>query len=201
MKLNLPNKITIARIILAFLILIMLMIPWEQLNINWPVYVFRGTAINLEYIVAGILFLIAACTDFIDGYIARSRNLVTDFGKVADAIADKILVNGLLIILAYERRIPIIVPVVIITRDIITDSCKSICGSKGSVVAASNLGKLKTIFMMVGLTLLMFYNFPFIFLGFNVAEIVIMIATLLSVISGVEYVYNSMPYIFKEESK
>ncbi len=200
MKLNLPNKITIARIILALIILIMLMVPWEAFNVDWPVYVYKDTLISLEYIVAGVLFLIASCTDFLDGYIARSRNLVTDFGKVADAIADKILVNGLLIILAYDRIIPVIIPVVIITRDIITDSCKSICGSKGSVVAASNLGKLKTIFMMVGLTLILFYDFPFALLNINVAEILLILATLLSVISGVEYVYNSMPYLFPKDN-
>ncbi len=199
MKLNLPNKITLARIFLAIIILIMLMVPWESFNVQWPVYVYKDILISLEYIVAGILFLIAALTDFLDGYIARSRNLVTDFGKVADAIADKILVNGLLVILAYERIIPVIIPVVIITRDIITDSCKSICGNKGSVVAASNLGKLKTIFMMVGLTLVMFYDFPFILFNFNIGEILLMIATLLSVVSGVEYVYNSMPYLFPKD--
>ncbi len=207
MKLNLPNKITIARIILGFIIIIMLLLPWQQLNIDWPIYLWYGVTIDLLYIVVGILFIIASCTDFIDGYIARKYNMVTDFGKTMDAIADKILVNGLLIILAYERAIPILIPVVIITRDIITDTCKSICGSKGKVVAASNLGKLKTIFIMVGLAFVLFYNFPFAILNYsfpsfntNIAEIILLIGTLLSVISGVEYVSKSLPYMFEKEN-
>ncbi len=199
MKLNLPNKITMLRIILSLLLLIMLMIPWGELNVEWPVYLINDKLIDLKYIIAGVIFLVAACTDFIDGYIARKYNMITDFGKTADAIADKILVNGLLIILAYDRMIPLLIPVVIITRDIITDSCKSVCGSKGKVVAASILGKLKTIFMMVGVTLVLFYDIPFIFVNIEIAQIIIMIATVLSVVSGVEYVNNSMPYLFSKK--
>ncbi|MDE6284869.1 MAG: CDP-diacylglycerol--glycerol-3-phosphate 3-phosphatidyltransferase, partial [Bacilli bacterium] len=140
-KLNLPSKITVARIILSVIILVMLLIPWYSLGIAWPTYLVGNTTVDLKYIVVGILFVIASASDFLDGYIARKYNLVTDFGKVADAIADKILVNGLLIVLAYERIISIVIPVVIITRDIIVDSCKMISGNKGKVVGASILGK------------------------------------------------------------
>ncbi len=201
MKLNLPNKITVARIILSFILLMLLMLPWEQMGVSFPTYVYEGTIINVKYLIAGFIFIIASVTDFLDGYIARKHNLVTDFGKTADAIADKILVNGLLIILAYERIIPLLIPVVIITRDIITDSCKSVCGSKGKVVAASNLGKVKTIFMMVGLALVLLYDFPFLIFGIEVSEIIIMIATVLSVISGVEYVSKSMPFLKEDDKK
>ena len=141
---NLPNKITITRIFLAVLMLVLLLIPWHDLGIEFPTYLFNGELLNLKYVLAGILFIVASLTDFIDGYLARSRNMITDFGKVADAIADKILVNGLLIILAYDRFIPVIVPVIIITRDIVVDSCKMISGEHGKVVAASFLGKAKT---------------------------------------------------------
>ncbi len=198
-KLNLPNKITVCRIILSFLLLIMLIIPWEQIGVEWPVYSFKNELINLKYLIAGGIFLIAASTDFIDGYIARKYNLITDFGKTADAIADKLLVNGLLVILAYDRIIPLLIPVIIISRDIITDSCKSICGSKGKVVAASKLGKAKTIFMMIGITLTLFYDFPFIYLNIYIGEIFIIIATVISIISGVEYVMNSSKYLFDEK--
>lgn len=198
MKMNLPNKITIARIIIAVLMIIILLIPWHDLGVNFSEYYVKDTVISLKYIIVGILFLIGSVSDFIDGYIARSRNLVTDFGKVADAIADKILVNGLLIILAYDRLIPILIPVVIITRDIIVDSCKMISGNKGKVVAASKLGKLKTICMMVGITLLLFGNIPFVFINVPVDLILILIATVLSVISGCQYYYNVKPYLFSE---
>ena len=115
-NMNLPNKITIVRIILSVLILIMLLIPWSFLGISWPQYLVGNVKVDIKYVIVGILFLVASLSDFLDGYLARKNNQVTDFGKVADAIADKILVNGLLIVLAYERIISIVIPVVIITN-------------------------------------------------------------------------------------
>ena len=201
MKLNLPNKITIARILLAAIMLIMLLIPWYDLGIKFPEYIVNGEILSLKYIIAGIIFIVASVTDFVDGYLARSRNMVTDFGKVADAIADKILVNGLLIILAYDRLIPILVPVVIITRDIIVDSLKMISGNKGKVVAASWLGKAKTMCMMIGLTLVLFNNIPFIFINLSIDIFLLLIATLLSVISGCQYYYNTKDFLLPKPNK
>lgn len=195
---NLPNKITITRIILSILLLIMLVIPWYSLGVEFPIYLFEGITINIKYIIAGIVFVIAAFTDFIDGYIARKKNIVTDFGKVMDAIADKMLVNGVLIILAYERLIPVVVPVIIITRDIIVDSCKMISGANGNVVAASITGKLKTICMLSGITLTFFYNLPFELINIPVSEILIFLATVLAVISGCDYYFKSKKYFDKK---
>ena len=195
---NLANKITMTRIVLSVLLLIMLLFPWSEVGFEWPTYVIKGNLIvNLKFLIAGGVFAFASITDFLDGYIARSRNMVTDFGKVTDAIADKLLVNGLLIILAYERSISIVIPVVIISRDIIVDSCKMIAGNKGHVVAASIAGKIKTICMMCGLTLVLFYNLPFEFIHIPVDQILLILATLLSVISGVQYVANLSVY-FKD---
>lgn len=189
---NLPNKITLGRIITSIIILIMLIIPWYNLGVNFPTFLLAGKiTIDLKYIIAGVLFMIAALTDFLDGHIARSRNLVTDFGKVMDAIADKVLVNGVLIILAYDGFISIAIPVIIITRDIFVDSFKMASGKKGKVVAASFLGKAKTMCMMIGITLTMFYNLPFELIGINIAYALIIIATILSVVSGCEYYYNT----------
>ena len=196
MKLNLPNKITVSRIIMSIVILTMLIIPWYNLGIDFSEYIIHGEVLSLKYIIAGIIFIIASLTDLVDGKIARSRNMVTDFGKVADAIADKILVNGLLIILAYERMIPIIIPVIIITRDTVVDSLKMLSGSKGKVVAASFLGKAKTMCMMIGIALTLFDNIPFIFLNLPIDKFLLLIATLLSVISGYEYYCKSKIYLF-----
>ena len=189
---NLPNKLTIGRIITAILILIMLMIPWDSLGIVFPTFHVAGKVIvDLKYVIAGILFILAALTDFLDGHIARSRNLVTDFGKVMDAIADKVLVNGLLIILAYDGMISVAIPVIIITRDIFVDSFKMASGKKGKVVAASFTGKAKTMCMMIGMALTMFYNLPFELIGLNIADALLIIATILSVISACQYYYNT----------
>lgn len=197
---NLPNKITITRIILSIFILIFLMLPWYQLGIDFPVYTFMGkVVIDSKYFIAGILFMIAALTDFIDGYIARGNDLVTDFGKVMDAIADKILVNGVLIILAFNGFISVFVPVIIIVRDTFVDSIKMVSGNKGKVVAASTLGKIKTVCMMLGISFMFFYNLPFELVHFPVADILILVACLLSVYSACEYYFQIKDFAFKEK--
>lgn len=198
---NLPNKITIGRIILSILMIILLLVPDGSFGFNWPSYLVNDEGLSLQYILAGIIFIVASLTDFVDGYLARKHNLVTDFGKVADAIADKVLVNGLLVVLACNGDLSPVIPVVIITRDTIVDSCKMICGNKGKVVAASWLGKAKTMCMMIGLTLVMFKNIPFCFIGIPMDQLLVIIATILSVVSGCQYYYNSREYLFPESNK
>ena len=188
---NLPNKITITRIVLSVVLLLLLLIPWYNLGIEFSVYNVGNVLIDLKYIIAGIIFLIAASSDFLDGYIARKNNLVTDFGKVMDAIADKLLVNGVLIILAAEKSISVVIPVVIIIRDIVVDSIKMVSGNNGKVVAASILAKIKTICMLSGITLTFFSNLPFELLNIPVADLLLLVAVSLSIISGCEYYYNS----------
>ncbi len=197
---NLPNKITVGRIILSICTLVLLIVPWYQLGIHFPVFSAMGRVIiDSKYMLAGVLFIIASLTDFLDGYIARSENLVTDFGKVLDAIADKVLVNGVLIILAYQGFVPILVPVIIVTRDTIVDAIKMASGSKGKVVGASMMGKAKTICMMIGISFMLFYNLPFELVHFPVADILIILACILSVISGCQYYFNAKALLFTEK--
>lgn len=197
---NLPNKITMVRIVLAVIVLGLLMFPYGSLGINVPVYkVGTNVTIGLNYIIAGVLFVIASVTDFLDGNIARKNNLVTDFGKVMDAIADKVLVNGVLIILAYNGNIPLIIPVVIITRDTVVDSIKMVAGKKGDVVAASIAGKIKTICMMVGLSLVLFSNLPFELMGFRLDYILLIVATILSIYSGIQYFVVNKKYFLEDK--
>ena len=198
---NLPNKITCVRLVISVIVLIMLCIPWGSLGVDWPVYNVLGVEnVNLKYLIAGGLFAIGSFTDFLDGFIARKYNLVTDFGKVMDAIADKVLVNGVLIILAYDKFIPLVVPVIIISRDIAVDSIKMVAGSKKGAVAASWPGKVKTICMMIGLTLVFFYNMPFAFIGHGipVGDFFVYIATVLSIVSGCQYWLANKDFIFSE---
>ena len=193
---NLPNKITISRIILSIIVLILLIIPLERLGINLKDVVFTPSLrVNVKYLICGILFLIASVTDFVDGRIARKYNMVTDFGKIMDAIADKLLVNGVLIILACQGFVNVIIPVVIVSRDIIVDSIKMVAGEKGGAVAASKAGKIKTVLMMIGVTMLLFYNIPFEIWGLRVADMLVMTATVFSVVSGVEYYINNKKYL------
>ena len=197
---NVPNKITVCRIILSIFLLILMVFPLNKIGISFPeIKISADFIIDSKYLICGVIFLIASTSDFLDGYLARKNNMVTDFGKVMDAIADKLLVNGLLIILAYDRIISIIIPVVIISRDIVVDSCKMISGQNGKVVAASILGKLKTICMMSGLTLTMFYNLPFELIGLPVADILLIAAVVLSVISGCQYFYGVRDILFPKK--
>lgn len=185
---NLPNKITMARIFLSVILLVFMIFPFDMVGIEFPVFqMFGSVPVDLQYIIAGVIFLVASVTDCVDGNIARKYNLVTDFGKVMDAIADKVLVNGTLVVLACNELINPVVPVVIITRDIFVDSIKMVAGSKGKAVGASVLGKIKTICMMCGMTLVFFNNIPFELINIDVANGLLYIATVLSVISGVQY--------------
>src|SRR5574344_2733044 len=131
-KMNVPNKITLCRIILSVLLLILLTFPLNRIGIEFPEFALNGGKIIIDsrYIICGIIFMVAAFTDYLDGHLARKYNLVTDLGKVMDAIADKILVNGVLICLAVSGHISVVVPVVIVSRDIIVDSIKMVAGSK-----------------------------------------------------------------------
>lgn len=186
---------------MAILMIILLLIPDGSFGFKWPAPLVNDEPLSLQYIIAGIIFVIASLSDFIDGHLARKNNMVTDFGKVADAIADKVLVNGLLIVLACNSNISPVIPVVIITRDTIVDSLKMISGNKGKVVAASYLGKAKTMCMMIGLTLIMFNDFPFCYLRIPVDQFLIIVATILSVVSGCQYYYNTKEFLFPKNTK
>ena len=195
---NLPNKITISRIVLAVFVLILLIFPLEKIGINISTIVIGGKVqVDIKYFICGLLFLIASVSDFIDGHIARKYNLVTDFGKVIDAIADKVLVNGVLIILASQGFINVIIPVIVISRDTIVDCIKMVAGNKSGAVGASKIGKIKTVCMMTGVTLMLFYNLPFELIGIRVADFLIMLATVLSVISGIQYYLNYKEYLIQ----
>lgn len=196
---NLPNKITVTRMILSILVLMMMVFPFYQVGIEWPTYMIDGRVeISLKYIICAVVFILASLTDFLDGYLARKNNQVTDFGKVMDSIADKILVNGILIVLAIDGYISVAIPVIIITRDTFVDSIKMVAGqSGGHAVGASIAGKVKTACMMVGVSLMLLSNLPFELMNIAVADGLIILATILSVASGIQY-YNDNKKAFKE---
>ena len=198
---NLPDRLTISRIILTVVIIIILTFPFYQVGIEFPMWTWRFKEVievDSRYIISGILFVIASFTDFLDGKIARKRGLVTDFGKFIDAIADKVLVNSVLILLATNAIISPIIPVVIIFRDTIVDSIRMMAANKGVVVAAGKAGKAKTAIMMVGLTLTFFYNLPFEIWNIDVSTVLLVIATVLSIYSGIEYWYLNKKLIFSK---
>ena len=199
---NLPNKLTILRIILSILIIVFLLFPFQTAGINIPqLFLNEKIVVDVKYLIAGVLFMLASITDFLDGYIARKNNLVTDFGKLMDAIADKMLVNSVLVILSASGFIHPIIPIVIILRDTVVNSIKMIAASKGKVVAAIKSGKLKTICLMVGITLTLFYNLPFELYNLRVADFLLFIATVLSIISAIQYYTLNRHLLITNEEK
>jgi len=183
---NLANKLTIFRIILVPIIVI---IPFFNISGNlW--------GIPLTYIIMDIIFIIGSCTDKLDGYIARSRNQITTFGKFLDPIADKILVITAMILLVQYKGLPAWIPLIAVEKS-------------GKVVAASIWGKLKTATQMVAIALLFIDANPFgaIFSGnlagatfaFNLVTTVLMsISIIATIFSGIDYLKNGKD-LFKDK--
>jgi CDP-diacylglycerol---glycerol-3-phosphate 3-phosphatidyltransferase len=188
---NLATKLTMARIYMSFVIILILIFPFDAIGFAFPkLFIDEALVVDTKYLISGILFVIASLTDFLDGYVARKYNMVTDLGKMLDAIADKILVNSVLIIMSAAGFIHPVITVIIITRDSITNAIKMASGSKGKVVAASKLAKIKTMSLMVGVALTLFYNLPFELWNLKVSDFLLITAAILSIISGVQY-YNA----------
>ena len=192
---NLPNKLTIFRIIL---VPIMAIIPFFNFDIKW--------------IVIDIIFIIASLTDKLDGYIARSKNQVTTFGKFLDPIADKILVLAAMIILVEANKLPSIIPIIVMFREFIVSGYRLIAVEKGGkVIAASIWGKLKTVTQMIAIILAFLdqNGFAQCFVGgitgfawwFNFVTTVLMsISVIATIFSGCDYLIKGKD-IFKEEVK
>lgn len=199
---NLPNKLSMIRIILSVVIITLLVFPFQTAGIDLPqLFINEKIVINIKYLIAGGLFIIASLTDFLDGYIARKYDMVTDFGKLIDAIADKMLVNSVLIILSASGFIHPIIPIIIILRDTLVNTIKMIAASKGRVVAAIKSGKLKTICLMLGVSLTLFYNMPFELYNLRIADFLLFIATVMSLVSGIQYYIMNRHIIIEQTLK
>ena len=197
---NLATKLTFTRIYMTILLLVILVFPFDSIGINIPkLFVNESLVVDLRYIVSGVIFIIASLTDYLDGYVARKYNMVTDFGKMIDAIADKVLVNSVLILLSATGFVHPIITVIIVGRDTITNAIKMAVGNKKAVVAASQMAKIKTMTLMVGISLTLFYNLPFELYNLRVSDFLLIIAAILSIISGIEYYKVNKEFIFEKK--
>ena len=192
---NLPNKLTIFRIIL---VPIMAIIPFFNFDIKW--------------IVIDFIFILASITDKLDGYIARSKNQITTFGKFLDPIADKILVLAAMLILVEDNRLPAIIPIIVLFREFIVSGYRLVAVEKGGkVIAASVWGKLKTVTQMLALILAFVdqNGFAQCFIGgligfvwwYNfITTILMSVSVVAAVLSGIDYIAKGKD-LFKEEVK
>lgn len=188
---NLPNKLTVTRVLLVPLLLFIYMFPYDMIQVEMPVYSIMNAQVSLINIVVLAIFFIASLTDYFDGRIARKEKLITTFGKFADPIADKLLVNTILLLLASDQTISIIIPIIMISRDTIVDAIRLVAANKQIVMAASPLGKVKTVLQMIAVALVLVNNFPFSYLNFPIDQILLWAATVVSVISGLNYFMKS----------
>ena len=185
-------------LILSLLIIVLLLFPFYRVGFEFKTFLFHSILIDVRYIMCGIIFILASFTDYLDGYIARKNKQVTDFGKFSDAIADKVLVNSVLIIFASQGFIPAIIPVVIIVRDIIVDAIRMNVAGKGVVQAAKMSGKIKTACLMIGIVLTFFYNLPFELIGLQISKFFLYFGSLMAIVSMVEYYNLNKKTLFSE---
>lgn len=216
-KINLPTKITLARIALATLLIIGIIVLYflDQFNVFSIAKVGNvalndsGAYINWIMIILMLVFLIASMTDFLDGYLARKNNEVTDLGKFLDPIADKMLINSMMVFLALNfvslashQRFAFFLVIIMIIRDLVVDGLRFMVAKKNVVVAANIFGKLKTVTQMVAIIVVFLNGFPFSYFDYNwpayihVSDWLCYIATFFSVLSGIIYVKQNIKYLF-----
>ena len=181
---NLPNKLTVFRVILIVPFVLLLLGGYAEWG--WLSVILGGAMAYTDYI-ALVIFIIASLTDLLDGKIARKYNLVTNFGKFMDPLADKLLVCAALICLIEMGRIPSWIVIIIISREFIISGFRLVASDNNVVIAASYWGKFKTTFQMV-MVCLMLVNIPALEL---VTQIIMWIATALTLISLVDYVVKN----------
>ena len=179
---NLPNKLTVVRMVLVPFFVASLLLSGSNETLKW---------------VALVLFVVASLTDFLDGYIARKYNLITNFGKFMDPLADKILTISGMICLIELGRIPSWIVVIIVAREFIISGFRLIATEHGIVIAANYWGKWKTTFQMI-MIILMIVNLPALAM---VTQIVMWIALALTIISLITYIQQNMDVVRTMELK
>ena len=217
---NLPTKITVTRIIAVVLMLITLFVLSVIPNFTTIEIGGEGaTGINLVYLIVFVFFLIACYTDHLDGYLARKNNQVTDLGKFLDPVADKLLINSLVIFLIAPSIFSPYIPlscgpivsfnmwcaIILVARDIVVDALRFIGAAKGKVIAANIFGKLKTVLEMIAIGAILLNGFPFRYFdaswpnGLHITDFLVYLATAASLVSGIIYVIQNR-HVFKEDN-
>ena len=207
---NTPTKITFSRIIAIVLMIVALFVLWiiGRVNPDFVIPNIGNGGINWLYFGLFIFFLIACFTDYLDGYLARKNNQVTDLGKFLDPVADKLLINSLVIFLivpaSYTRGqmdFSIWCAIILVARDIVVDALRFIAAQKNVVIAANIFGKVKTVLEMVAVALVLLNGWPFIYFDHSwpvrIADIFVYLATAASLLSGIIYVVQNKD-VFKE---
>jgi CDP-diacylglycerol--glycerol-3-phosphate 3-phosphatidyltransferase len=180
--LNLANRITLLRIFLVPLIMFFLLV-----KLDLPPIRIEDFEITYNQIIATLIFIIAASSDGLDGYIARKHKTVTNLGKLLDPLADKLLIAAVLISLVEMDKLDAWVAIVIIAREFAVTGLRQVALLDGKVMAASRWGKWKTGIQITAIIALLVNNFPFAFIGFRFDLVAVWAAAIITVYSGIDY--------------
>jgi CDP-diacylglycerol--glycerol-3-phosphate 3-phosphatidyltransferase len=179
---NLANRITLARIFLVPVVMFFLLVRY-----NIGTFTIGTVSMTYNELIAALVFILAASTDGLDGYIARKRKIVTNLGKFLDPLADKLLISAALISLVEMHRLEAWIAIVIISREFAVTGLRLVAAAEGQVIAASALGKLKTWVQIVAITAVMVNNFPFEIFGIPFDEAAIWAMVVITLYSGYDY--------------
>ncbi|KAA9242794.1 MULTISPECIES: CDP-diacylglycerol--glycerol-3-phosphate 3-phosphatidyltransferase [Aerococcus] len=179
---NLPNRLTMLRILMIPLFILLIEIPFD-----WGTWSIGSQSVNIQFAVAALIFAIASLTDWLDGYIARRDNLVTNFGKFADPLADKMLVITALIELIALGKAPAWLVAIIVMRELAVTGLRLLIVTEGEVLAAKWPGKIKTCTQMLAIILLLVNDFPFQAFPFSFGQFCLYLALLATIYSGYDY--------------
>lgn len=183
---NLPNKITFSRVLLIPVFIIFMLADFGMGTTT-----FGGVTMMNEQIIGAFIFIIASITDWLDGYLARKHNLVTNMGKFLDPLADKLLVTAAFILLVEMNLAVAWIVIVIISREFAVTGLRLILAGGGEVVAANSLGKIKTVTQILAIVILLFQNAFFIEMNFPAGQVMLYLALFFTVWSGVDYFYKN----------
>lgn len=192
---NLANKITLARIFLVPVLMLFLLVPFD-----WGTFHFAGISVTYSDLLATFIFIIAASTDGLDGYIARKRKIITNLGKFLDPLADKLLITAALVSLVGNGSVAAWMAIVIISREFAVTGLRLVAAAEGQVIAASGLGKLKTITQIVAIVAVMLNNFPFGIFGIPFDLLAMWVAVLITIVSGIDYFIKNKEVIQLKKS-
>jgi len=194
---NIPNRLTLIRLMFVPVIVFFAIFPFAQFNIVFGYIMIDFVSVPVVNIIILILFVIASFTDFLDGYLARKHNLVTTFGKFVDPLADKLLVNTMFILFAYQGIMPVLAVLIMIWRDTAIEGVRMIAARNGVTIAAAFLGKVKTVTQMITIVLYLVSNLPFELVQLPVHELMLWFTVTISVVSGVSYFLQAKEMILE----